>query len=652
MKKTASTKPFLRDSDLDPTTSRLLASILAEEGPPTSGDEQQQAGVGKSLEVITPNNNNNSNSALQVQQPSSSISISSNDNDEQGPQEEGFRRFQTEAYVLVKAALIGVASGSAVGAFKWAIDAVRQESYGLDVLSSHYPVLVPLIPAVGGLAVAALTVPGPFSPGLRQTVVQVDQASMSMTSSASSSSNDTSLIDTTSPLPFVRKTAAAVCTLGTGNSLGPEGPAVEIGLRLARAATNIFPPSTSTDLVRRNRLLLACGASAGFAAGFNAPLAATFFSLEILQGAFYSIDEERQEQQQEEDNNNGSSSNNNSSIVQDASIKTTSLNIASVLLASVLSALTAQHLFGNHLVLKLSQYYDLQTPLTELPFYLVLGVGAGLVSYGFSQTAKLSKSFFQGRVGPEFLQDLLGQRLPKAAKPVLGGLFCGLVGLAFPQILFFGYGTLNALLANEAMSTMLLLSLLLTKIVATAVATGSGLVGGTFAPSLFLGALMGAALHNVAQAAMQLGDLHWGLPVYELADVAAYSMVGAGSVLAALFRAPLTATLLMFELTRNYESILPLMAAAGVGSVVADILEAVTERAAGEETSQEYSWGDMLLARHNHDVDHHHHHIMRRDHDSVSWGDLADSDDGYYRSSWYSATKQQQQRSLEEQTKE
>merc|ERR1712176_431229 len=114
--------------------------------------------------------------------------------------------------------------------------------------------------------------------------------------------------------------------------------------------------------------------------------------------------------------------------------------------------------------------------------------------------------------------------------------------------------------------------------------------GGTFAPSLFLGAMTGAAFHNIA---------HPLLGVYTgMADIPAYTMIGAASVLSSLFRAPLTASLLLFELTRDYEVVVPLMASAGIGSIVADILDEKLERAKERR---------------------------RRDRDSVSMGNLADS---------------------------
>lgn len=213
-----------------------------------------------------------------------------------------------------------------------------------------------------------------------------------------------------------------------------------------------------------------------------------------------------------------------------------------------------------------------------------------MVAGTFTALAQASKAFFDGETGPEMVQTTM-KDLPDYAKPVLGGLACGIIGLVFPQVLFFGYETLNTLLAKTTMPTNLILSLLAAKTVATAISAGSGLVGGTFAPSLFLGGMTGAAFHNIVAQMFLVANAS----PFDLADVQAYALVGAAGVLSALFRAPLTASLLLFELTRDYNVILPLMATAGVGSVIGDVVEK-----AFEET--------------------------RRDRDAVSWGDLADGE--------------------------
>lgn len=497
-------------------------------------------------------------------------------------------RFRSEAYALVNAALVGILGGWAVGLFKLAIEAVRQVSYGVPISAA----LLPLIPAVGGVFVALLGLPGAFPPGLKGTVVDSDNDARLTARGELKKSNR--------PFGFLRKSLASVFTLGTGNSLGPEGPSVEIGMSMGRICSNVFPPfqyllslpngetnkPTEDEVMRRNRLLLSCGAAAGVSAGFNAPIAGVFFALEIVENAF------KQASRDEELDG-----------IKDLppEEKASSSSITSILIASVLSALVSRAILGNHLALTVTDY-TLRTPLIELPLYLLLGATSGVVAFVFSQTAKLAKSLFDGEAGPAPLREA-AKSLPTGAKPVIGGLLCGLIGIAFPQILFFGYETLNSLLAKSAMPTTTLLSLLVIKTIATALAAGSGLVGGTFAPALFLGAMAGASFHNIMNSLFLFGvqgDLGFiGGYAMQLADVPAYAMVGAASVLAALFRAPLTASLLLFELTRDYDVILPLMASAGVGSVVGDIIEAKVER---EKV-----------------VD------LRRDKDPVSWGDLASS---------------------------
>lgn len=196
---------------------------------------------------------------------------------------------------------------------------------------------------------------------------------------------------------------------------------------------------------------------------------------------------------------------------------------------------------------------------------------------------KKSRAVFNGKEGPKVVKDFFNE-IPTFMLPTIGGFICGCVGLIFPQILFFGYETLNALLGTTKISTFLLLSLLVAKIFTTAVSAGSGLVGGTLAPSLFLGAMTGAAFHNIICQA--LIDFH--IPetiqsvggsqiIFDLAGVPVYASIGAASVLAALFRAPLTACLLLFEVTRDYDILLPLLASAGVATLASDIVESSIE---------------------------------------------------------------------------
>ena len=501
---------------------------------------------------------------------------------QQLPYSQYFDRSLSEAYILLQAAVVGVLAGAAVAGFKYSIEETRQIAYGFDF--AHQ--LMPLIPALGGLTVGLLMMPGSFSPGLKGSVREVDNDARRTVSGL--------VRVIRHPFGFLRKTMASVATLGTGSSLGPEGPSVEVGMSMSRIIMNACPPieylfrnqnqriSNVDDavVIQRNRLLLSCGAAAGVSAGFNAPIAGVFFALEIVEGAFAEVER-------------------TSSSADRTDTKRSPLSIAAILVASVLSALVFRTILGNEVVLSVSNY-DLKTPLNELPLYLMLGAVCGVVAFSFSQTAKVAKSVFDGEIGPQAFRDAV-KSLPYGSKPMIGGLLCGLIAIPYPQILFFGYATLNALLNSVLDDSLpLILSLLVVKTIATALAAGSGLVGGTFAPSLFLGAMSGAAFHQMMGYALALEvppELVFSNQ-WEIADGPAYAMVGAASVLAALFRAPLTASLLLFELTRDYDVLLPLMASAGIGSVVSDIIESLVEKEEVEE--------------------------LRRDRDSVSWGDLAD----------------------------
>jgi H+/Cl- antiporter ClcA len=496
------------------------------------------------------------------------------------------------AYVLFASAFIGVLSGFAVALFKLSIEGVREAAYGTSLLE-HFPVF--LIPALGGVGVSILAYFGEFSPGLRGTAKEIDSLSIN-------SATDERF---TKAGRFLRKPLAAIFTLGTGSSLGPEGPSVEVGMTISRIC---MPPSVGrggtgreTDVataarIRRNRLLLSAGAAAGVSAGFNAPLAGVFFALEIVQQSLpplVPVGSTMSTVTSDNDDDNDDSTNQETKWFQQAQdeyLSSGTDSITAILLASVLSALVSQVYLGDSLALSVPSY-QLKTPLVELPLYLLLGAVSGVVAGIFTAMAQFSKGVFDGEVGPVVVQDTM-KILPKWTKPIIGGLICGLVGLVYPQILFFGYETLNTLLGEKTLPTDLILTLLAVKIFTTAVAAGSGLVGGTFAPSLFLGGMVGASFHNIiAQMFLVAKE-----SPFEVADVQAYAIVGAAGVLAALFRAPLTSSLLLFELTRDYDVLLPVLASAGVGSVIGDIVENAFEE-------------------------------KRRDRDAVSWGDLSDEDE-------------------------
>ncbi|MEA5573827.1 chloride channel protein [Calothrix sp. UHCC 0171] len=310
----------------------------------------------------------------------------------------------------------------------------------------------------------------------------------------------------------VSKMLAAAVSLGSGASLGPEGPSVEIGANFGILLSQVLQVSQE-----RQRLLLAAGAAAGLAGGFNAPVAGVFFALEVVLGA--------------------------------TSFATSAVSV--VLLAAVLAALVAQIGLGSQPAFALP-VYEVRSPL-ELPLYLGLGVGASFVSLTYTQAVQFAKTCFAGKI--PYLKWFA--KIPKPIHPIIGGAFVGVTALQFPQILGIGYETVQAMLQDVEVPLQLLVILLLLKLVMTAISAGSGFVGGLFAPAMFLGASLGAAYAKI------LALLAPGIAMY-MAAPPAYAMVGMAAVLAASVRAPLTSILLLFELTRDYRIVLPLMAAVGL----------------------------------------------------------------------------------------
>lgn len=502
-----------------------------------------------------------------------------------------------QTYVQLLAIGIGIVTGVSVAGFKLSINAIRQFCYGdgfhsiwVSVIqifgganaaasTSGEEVLIPfwIIPILGGLMVSILNLGG-FSPGLRGAVNEVDDDSLSYPTDVDKSGGDSGgsfgIMGGEFNLDFrpVRKAMAATFTLGTGNSLGPEGPGVEIGVAVSRFWMMLWPPdltasalssgkedSSSTmkteadpgesmssvptategtspnsdamiynkvvERVSRNRLLLACGAAAGVSSGFNAPLSGVFFALEVVQAALPSPLSLPSISNLGNSSPNGllanaGKSNDDSSVItpsmntdqepginvevepppmqlqlQQQSLSGNPGSITAILISSVVSTLVSRIFLGDELALQVLTY-DISTPLSELPLYSILGVCCGIVSVAFSQTAKFSKAILEGEAGPAFVRDTFS-RVPSFTLPLIGGMTCGVVGYVYPQILFFGYETLNGLLENENLATELLLVLLLAKIFTTAVSAGSGLVGGTLAPSLFMGGELDRNMHCI-----------------------------------------------------------------------------------------------------------------------------------------------------------
>jgi CIC family chloride channel protein len=304
----------------------------------------------------------------------------------------------------------------------------------------------------------------------------------------------------------VKSLASAIC-IGGGGSVGREGPIVQIGSALG---------STLGQILRvpepRLKLLLACGAAGGIAATFNAPIAGVLFALEL--------------------------------ILRDFEAE----SFGMVVLSSVTASVIGRAAFGEAAFLSLPPFALVS--LWEYALYAGLGLFAAVVGvvfirvlYGFEDHAdRLWR-------GPEWL------------RPAAGGLVLGLVLLAVPQMYGVGYPVLEGAI-REHYGVLTLVWFLIAKIVATSLTIAIGGSGGVFAPSLFLGAMLGTAYGDVIH-------LLWpGLA----GPAGAYGLVGMGAVFAAVARAPMTSVIIIFELTGEYRIILPLMFAISLAAWIGGLL--------------------------------------------------------------------------------
>ncbi|CAA2974761.1 chloride channel CLC-e isoform X1 [Olea europaea subsp. europaea] len=329
-----------------------------------------------------------------------------------------------------------------------------------------------------------------------------------------------------SALKPILKTVAACVTLGTGNSLGPEGPSVEIGVSIAKGIGAVLDKGAQRKLSLR-----AAGSAAGLSSGFNAAVAGCFFAVESVLWP--------------------SPAESSLSLTN-----TTSMVILSAVIASVLSeiGLGSEPAFAVPL-------YDFRSP-SELPLYLLLGVFCGLVSVTLSKCTAFMLVFIDD------VKRVVG--IPKAALPILGGLAVGLIALAYPEILYWGFQNVDILLESrpsmKGLSADLLLQLVAVKILATSLCRASGLVGGYYAPSLFIGAATGMAYGKIVSYVISHSDPIFHLSILEVASPQAYGLVGMAATLAGVCQVPLTAVLLLFELTQDYRIVLPLLGSVGISS--------------------------------------------------------------------------------------
>ena len=301
---------------------------------------------------------------------------------------------------------------------------------------------------------------------------------------------------------FVKILASAI-SISTGGSVGREGPIVQIGSAIGSALGQMLKVSQD-----RMRTLVGCGAAAGIAATFNAPIAGAMFALEVILGEFGLA------------------------------------TFSPIVISSVVSTAVSRAFLGD-IPAFIVPTYELVSAW-EFPLYLVLGIFCAVVGVIFTKVLYRVEDLFDDFKFPEYL------------KAIVGGVILGAGGLFFPQVLGVGYGAIDLALMQE-LAWWLFLVLVVVKILATSITIGSGGSGGIFAPSLFMGVMAGGFFGAV---------VHHLFPTLT-ASPGAYSIVGMGAVVSATTHGPLAAILILFEMTGNYKIILPLMLSCIVATIFA-----------------------------------------------------------------------------------
>jgi len=310
----------------------------------------------------------------------------------------------------------------------------------------------------------------------------------------------------------IKAFVSALC-IASGGSAGREGPIVHIGSAIGSAVGQIGNVGR-----HRMRTFVACGASAGIAATFNAPIAGAFFSMEIILGNL------------------------------------TFISFGPVIVSSLSATIISRMFFGDipsfNLMAFLKHEDYTAVHLIDYPSALALGVIAGLAGLVFVKILYKSEDIF----------DLIP--VPLYIKAAFGGAVIGAIGLLYPEILGVGYESIDAILKHPAGMTLGFFAMLLVfKILGTSLTLGSGGSGGIFAPSLFMGAMLGAVWGLLLE---NFTTMHVSIPFC--------AMIGMGAFVSATTHAAITSILIIFEMTADYRIILPLMLACIISTLIAKLL--------------------------------------------------------------------------------
>jgi chloride channel protein, CIC family len=401
-----------------------------------------------------------------------------------------------ERLFLVLSIFIGVLSGLLVVAFRIAIEWIKLLALG----SAPHPGQLRLlfVPGIAGLVVAALVVW--FFPAARGSGVNQTKAALYVYDGYISFRT------------VIGKFITAAIALGSGHSLGPEDPSLQIGAGVASIIARNLRLSR-----RRLRMFAPIGAAAGLAAAFNAPISAILFVIEEVIGNW-------------------------SAAV-----------LGSLVLAAISSVVVVRGFMGTEPIFRIPSIGSLKDP-RELMAYAVLGLFGGLLAPLFS----LILGFLRPRL----------RALPRWThfiQPAVAGLMVGAIGyFGFPQVMGVGYDVIDQALHGQFI-WQVLIALTFLKLLATTVSFSSGTPGGMFAPTLFIGAMLGGAVGSFEQ--------HF-FP-HLTGTVGAYALVGMGVLFAGFLRVPLTSVFMVFELSGNYSIIVPVILANTIAFLIARSLQPV-----------------------------------------------------------------------------
>lgn len=305
--------------------------------------------------------------------------------------------------------------------------------------------------------------------------------------------------------PTLVRSISSLLTIASGGSIGREGPMVQLAALIGSKVAIL----RKAPLPRR-RLLVACGAAAGIASAYNAPIAGALFVAEIVMGSF-------------------------------------SMESFGPLLVSAVSAdATIHRLLGYGPVFEVPAVHFGEN--WELILYAVFGVLLGHLAPPFVALLDWSKKRFAAL------------RVPIFVRFAAGGAIVGVISILFPQVWGNGYSVVDAILHDRLLG-WLLLAVLCAKIASTASTVGSGAVGGVFTPTLFIGAAVGALTRSVLKLALP----------HMTSGTSAFAVVGMGGFLAATTHAPLTSVLMIFEMTLDHQVVLPLILACVTAHYVAKV---------------------------------------------------------------------------------